>query len=111
MFALFLIVIGLVVAETIAQYCIQKSRKPNHEHYFIIALIAYAIVCVLLYRSFDFTSMSVVNALWNALSFLLIVAIGSYFYNEEIKFGDMVGLMLILSGTLLMFIYRHHGHK
>lgn len=108
---LFAIVSGLVIAETLAQYCIRKSREHNKGYYFIIGLLAYAIVCGLLYYSFSYTSMSVVNALWNAISFLAIVGIGAYFYNEGILIGDVIGLLLITIGTLLMFIYRHYHHK
>lgn len=105
------IILGLVIAEGFAQYCIQKSRQPNHGYYFIFAILAYTIVCGLLYYSFEHMPMSIINALWNALSVMFIVAIGAYFYNEGVLFGDLVGLTLIFFGTLLMFIYRRHHHN
>ena len=91
-----LIISGIVVSESIAQYCVKKSKMSDRKYYFCGAILAYAVVCVLLYYSYDYRSMGLVNALWSAFSVLAIVAVGRYFYNEELYVWDLIGIAFII---------------
>lgn len=104
---LLIIICCIVIAESIAQYCVRKSKEPNCKWYFFFAIIGYTIVCYLLYYSYDHRSIGIINALWSALSIISITSIGIYFYHEKLYLWDFFGMILIIIGIYLIFIYGH----
>lgn len=98
---------GIVISESIAQYCVKKSKLPNCFHYFMFGIMAYAAVCLLLYYSYDYKPMGIVNAVWSAASIIAIIMVGSYFYHETLYAEDYIGVLLVIAGIFLIFAYGH----
>ena len=85
------LVIGIAFFECYAQYTLKHDREnggKNKWRCLVAAGIAYAIVCYLLYKSYQYEGMGHVNILWSCVSILLAYAVGVSFFNEHInKYG------------------------
>lgn len=102
-----LIITGIVISESIAQYCVKKSKYPDCAHYFLFSILAYSVVCLLLYYSYDYKSMGIVNAIWSAASIIAIILVGGFFYHEKLYFYDYIGVLFTIIGIFLIFVYGH----
>jgi len=101
------LILGIVLSESIAQSCIKKSKSNGCFYYFLLGIISYGIVCGLLYKSYDYRSIGIVNALWSAVSVLSIALIGYYFHHDKFKIHDILGIILIVIGGFLVCGYGH----
>jgi len=104
---LLLLIFGLVIVESFGQYCVRKSKTPGCSHYFLFGILAYIMVCIILYHTYNHKPIGIVNALWSAFSVLAVLGIGMYFYHEKLYIFDYIGLLLILIGIFLIFVYGH----
>ena len=102
-----MIILAIVLAESFAQYCVRKSKQPLCWYYFILAILGYTAVCTLLYFSYDHKSMGIINALWSAFSIISITIVGAYFYHEKMYYWDIFGMISIIIGIFLIFVYGH----
>ena len=101
------LVIGIVLCETIAQSCIKYSRNTNNKNYICISVLFYAIVCFLLYKTYKYQNMGIVNVIWSCLSVLSVLFAGIILYHEKITKNDILGVILILIGLYFIFMDEH----
>ncbi len=112
MFDTFLLpyIFGISICEALAQYYIKCYHIYNHLYAIIIAIILYGFVCFLLYKTYDFKGMGLVNVLWSGMSVLLILTLGIVFFNEKVHLHDWIGIFLVVSGMILI-TYRNGTSK
>lgn len=67
----------------------------------------YAVVCWLLRRTYDYSNMGLVNAVWSALSVLSIVAVGTFMFHESLNMNDIIGFILVCISIGLIFVKGH----
>uniref|UniRef100_A0A6C0IVG3 EamA domain-containing protein n=1 Tax=viral metagenome TaxID=1070528 RepID=A0A6C0IVG3_9ZZZZ len=103
----FIIVMFIVAFEAGAQYCIKMSRSSDNTMFIVPAVILYSLVCGALYCSYEYRGMGIINAIWSALSVLAVTFVGMYFYHEEIRRKDMIGIALIFVGLYFIFVEGH----
>jgi len=107
-FFLFLILL-IIIFEAIAQYHVRKSKDRNMGYYFLVAILAYAIVCVLLRRCYDFDGIGMTNFIWSILSIITIMLVGAIAFDEKITYNDAIGIVLATVGLYFIFIMDHEN--
>jgi len=104
-----LIILLISISECLGQSCLKSLfNEPKKYYLYFIAVIFYSIVCYLLFLSYKYKSMGLVNVLWSGISVLLILSIGSIFFNETVTRLDILGVILVILG--IMCILGEGGH-
>jgi len=101
-----LIACVLTLVETFGQYLlykyhITKSTSPNIL-YPIATWILYGICIILLEFSYDYTSMGIIEVLWNAGLNTLIPLVGYIAFKQKIKPIGIFGIFLTTIGASLL---------
>lgn len=98
-YTLLFIILLISISECIGQSCLKKLfENPSKTHLYLVAVVFYSIVCYLLFLSYKYKGMGIVNVLWSGLSVLVIVSTGVIYFNEKITNLDKLGILLILIG-------------
>ena len=98
---LYLIILGIVVMEAIAQYFIKKYNEIPHPMYYILGIIFYALVAFLLNTSYNYSSMGMSQMLWSGMSVIAILLVGSFFFGETIEKNEWIGMIFIIIGLVI----------
>jgi len=103
----FLLIVGVVFFEGVAQYHIKKSKNTKNSLYILISIFAYSVVCLLLKRCYEFNGIGITNLTWSVISIITMLSIGVIMFNEEITRYDIMGICLCLLGMYLIFVRGH----
>lgn len=107
---LFLIIL-ISVAECVGTTCLKKMYiEPQKYWLFFMAVGAYILVCLMLFVSYRYETMGLINVLWSGVSILVILGAGMIFFNETITGYDKIGIVLILGGMTFILIECEHDH-
>jgi multidrug transporter EmrE-like cation transporter len=98
---LLVIVMFIVITETVAIACVKEFHNSSNYAYFILAILLYAVVCLLLDQSFNHRGMGVVNVIWSGLSVFLVAVFGVLFFKEKVHMHDIFAGVCITSGILI----------
>uniref|UniRef100_A0A6C0CQH5 Uncharacterized protein n=1 Tax=viral metagenome TaxID=1070528 RepID=A0A6C0CQH5_9ZZZZ len=101
------LLVFIVLTEAVAQYCIRRCKEEQKMHLFILGVFFYAFVCLGLYIMYDFRQMGSVNLLWSCMSIITIMIIGTVFFHEQLNIYDLIGMILVFTGLVLIFIKGH----
>jgi multidrug transporter EmrE-like cation transporter len=100
--SVFMILILIVICETTAISCIKRYHNNLGSHYFLFAVMFYAMVCYLLHCSFYLkNSMGLVNVAWSGMSVFAVAIIGILFFKEKIHYHDIFAGTLITIGMMI----------
>lgn len=92
------------------QSCLKYFNvKDNKIHYYLLAIMFYAMVCYLLIQSYKYKGMGLVNVLWSGISILVILSGSAIFFGEEITTMDKVGVVMVILGIILI-MYEENPH-
>jgi len=69
---------------------------------FPLTMFIYATQPIMFYFGLSFQTMGILNVLWNAVSSILVALTGFYLFNEKITARDCVGIVLCVSGIVLL---------
>lgn len=105
------IILLIVILETVAQTCLKKTKLTNNNNYACISVIAYAIICLLLVKTYSYKSMGIVNLVWSCFSILFIIFTGILFFHESITRYDVIGILFIFVGLYFVFMKDHVSIK
>lgn len=96
------IILLIVLCETTAMSCVKKYHGGDGSFYFIIAILFYALVCILLSHSLDYkNSIGMVNVAWSGLSVLAVALTGVLAFKETVHKHDIFAGLLITAGMLI----------
>jgi multidrug transporter EmrE-like cation transporter len=101
------LILGICMFETFAISNIKQYHLTHHWFQIPCIIVGYSVVCFLLYHSFAYEGMAIVNVLWSALSILFTTIVGTMYFKETITVYDFIGLSFILIGILFV---RGLGH-
>ncbi len=102
------IILGIGLCELCGQSCLKYFNINNKIQYYIYGVIFYALVCFLLYKSYKFKGMGIINVLWSGLSILLILSISIIFFGEKITTKDKIGIVFIILGMIFILYEGTH---
>ena len=100
------IVIAVGVFEAIAQSCLQKAQKTARRWLILVGLLCYGIVSILLYASYYYKGMGIVNAMWSGISIVLMLFLGRTLFDERVNRVEWIGVGLILIGVVIINSYN-----
>jgi multidrug transporter EmrE-like cation transporter len=107
---LLFIVIAISLCELMGQSCLKYfNTKDSKIHYYLLAIMFYAMVCYLLIQSYKYKGMGLVNVLWSGISILVILSGSAIFFGEEITTMDKVGVVMVILGIILI-MYEENPH-
>lgn len=98
---LVIIIVGIVICETIAQYHIKKYNEIPDKYYYLMGLGFYGIIVYLLNEAYNKTSMGTTKVLCAGISSIIILLIGRLFFGEKVETNEWIGMMLILLGVAI----------
>lgn len=102
----FVVFVGLF--EALAQSSIQSAERFQNKSYIGLAVVSYAVVCILLYKSYQYKGVGIVNVLWSGVSIVLMISIGYFIFGERITFVEWIGVVCILIGMCIIHAcYKH----
>lgn len=102
------LILSVVGFEGIAQYNLKQSKLNNNSFKFLlIAIVSYAVVCVLLRKCYNFTGVGITNFVWSIVSIVTMIMVGTFFFHEKITKNDIFGILICLIGLYFIFIKDH----
>lgn len=90
----------IVAAETAAMSCLKKGVQDYR--WFAAGLGFYAIVSVLLTRTFALEGLALTNALWSAASIMATTTVGVLAFKEALHAHDFFAIGMIGAGVLIL---------
>lgn len=100
------ILIGITIIEIFAQTLIRTFYDNRKVYLFFIGWFLYGVLLYLLYRAYFYSNFAIANAIWSALSIIGTTLVGVFYFKEAISTGEILGIVLILVGTLVTGIYE-----
>lgn len=101
----FYILIGLVITisilEICGQTCIRKYREDGHIQFIILGIILYLIVVALLFHSYRYHGMGIINLLWSCLSIIMAIIVGYFVFNEA--FNHYMAMAVVFAVSAIVF--------
>jgi multidrug transporter EmrE-like cation transporter len=95
------IIVSIAFFECYAQYTLKKGRREGGDQKWICLMtagVAYAVICYLLYTSYQYDGIGHVNLLWSCISIVLAYAVGVSFFDEHInKYGYLAILFACIA--------------
>lgn len=67
-----------------------------------LTMLIYSLQPLLFFKSMLFQGMGIINALWNAVSSIIIALIGCLVFGEKISFTKWIGIALCSVGIMLI---------
>jgi len=101
------LIVATGIIEIAAQVCAKKSYITNDKRYMLTTFLLYGIISLLLIRTYKYSTMGLVNAMWNAFTTISIVVIGMCVYGEKINGWGISGIALTLVGFYLIYVKGH----
>ena len=103
---IYLLVIGILLAETIALSFLKEYSVSANFLFYLLGLLFYVGVTVLLVQSFKYEGMGVVNVLWSAFSIMFVLIAGIIIFKEKIHLVELLGVIMVLGGVSLIRIFE-----
>lgn len=100
------LIFGISCSEAIAQTCIGYYKLYKTIYLLLLALFFYAIVVFLLYKSYKYKGIGLVNVLWSGMSIIIMLTTGVIIFKEELHVHDIIGIILIVIGMYLIYLKK-----
>lgn len=97
-----LMIIILTFLDVYVFYLLKNYQSTNKISYYLIAVVIYAIIAYLLSRTFAFSNVAVINAIWNAMSVIFVFILGLVVFKQSINSKDIIGIVLIVIGIIVI---------
>jgi small multidrug resistance pump len=100
-----------VICETIATTAMQASQQFTKLVPSLIVVIGYAVSFYLMALTLKYMPVGIVYAIWSGLGILFIAAIGYMAFGQKLDLPAMLGLVLIITGILIIHLFsKTAGH-
>ena len=98
-----LVVIGLIVAESGAQYFLQRAVKGSRDMHLAAGSALYVLVAVLYYHLLSTGDpMAMANSVWNAGTEVSIALVGWFFFRQKLGVRQVIGIAVTMFGIHLL---------
>lgn len=99
-YILITLVIFISILEICGQTCIRKFRENGNKQFIILGIALYLAVVLLLFHSYRYHGMGIVNLLWSCLSIIMAVVVGHFIFNEEVNHYMAMAIVLAFAAIL-----------
>jgi multidrug transporter EmrE-like cation transporter len=100
-YILITLVIFISILEICGQTCIRKFRDNGQRHFIILGIALYLAVVLLLFHSYRYHGMGIVNLLWSCLSIIMAIVVGHFIFNED--FNHYMAIAIVLAFGAIVF--------
>lgn len=98
-----LAVIGLIVAESGAQYFLQRAVKGSRDTHLAVGSALYVLVAILYYFLLSTGDpMAMANSVWNAGTEVSIALVGWFFFKQKLGPRQLLGIAVTMLGIHLL---------
>ncbi len=98
-----LLVIGLIAAESGAQYFLQRAVKGARGTHLVAGSALYVLVAMLYYRLLATGDpMATANSVWNAGTEVSIALVGWFFFKQKLGRRQIAGILVTMFGIHLL---------
>lgn len=101
---LIILLLFIVVSESTAQFFIKKCKTTRNWQFLLLAVLMYSLVCLGLYKVYDYKTMGVANLMWSCMSIVSIALVGIIYFHEKITFYDLLGVVFVFIGFFLIYM-------
>jgi drug/metabolite transporter (DMT)-like permease len=104
-FILIVCILFISLLETFGQGLIKSAHDHRHAPvvvYIGLALAVYAIIVLVLYYTFGYQSMAIVNAWWNIMTSITVTLSGLLIFHEHLAGTEMIGVIMVLLGSFFL---------
>ena len=91
-----------IIAEVFATSALKNSEGYTKLYPSLISILLYGLSFYLLSLTVKHIPIGITYAVWSGLGIVLINAIGYFYYHESINLSTIVGLILIISGVIVV---------
>lgn len=99
------LILGIVGCEALAQSNLKEAHinPDNKITHICTAMFFYALVCILLFFTYDYMQFSLVNSTWSVMSIMAITFIGIFRFHETFPLHDKIAWILMVSGLCIVY--------
>ncbi len=97
-----LLILAAAIFEGGGTWAIKEGYLQKDPWYLAISVLFFTGVVWMFYKVYHYEKMSIVNAYYNAFSFVIITAVGVFMFGEKLSLCEKIGLALIFAGVLVM---------
>ena len=101
----YIILFIAIVAETISTSCLKLSNQFTRFWPSVFVVIGMVSCTYLLSIVFKIMPVGITNAIWSAVSIILVTAVGIVYYKEPFDFPTALGIVLIIAGIVIINLY------
>ena len=94
-----------VAAETIGTTALQASQQFSKLWPSVICVVAYAAAFYMLSLALKVMPVGILYAVWSGLGIVLIAAIGFAVFGQKLDLPAILGIIMILSGILVIHLF------
>ncbi len=98
------LIVATGIVEIAAQIFAKQAYITNDKRYMLLTFLLYGVISLLLIRTYRYSTMGLVNAMWNAFTTISIVLIGMYVYKEKVNGWATLGIAMTLVGFYLIYV-------
>jgi len=98
---MWLLLVIVIILETATMTLLEYSAN-NHNNYYILGIILYAITAYIFYRVLIIGKLGISNALWNVSTIILITLVSIFYFKEELDIYGKFGIMFAILSVILM---------
>jgi small multidrug resistance pump len=103
----YIILFIAVAAETIGTTALQASQQFTRLWPSIICVVSYALAFYLLSLALKVMPVGILYAVWSGLGIVLIAAIGYTVFGQKLDLPAILGIIMILSGILVIHLFSN----
>lgn len=103
----YIILFFAVTAETIGTTALQASQQFTRLWPSVICVISYAAAFYLLSLALKVMPVGILYAVWSGLGIVLIAAIGYAAFGQKLDLPAILGIIMILSGILVIHLFSN----
>jgi small multidrug resistance pump len=103
----YIILFFAVAAETIGTTAMQASQQFTRVWPSVICVISYAAAFYLLSLALKVMPVGILYAIWSGLGIVLIAAIGYTVFGQKLDLPAVLGIIMILSGILVIHLFSN----
>ena len=100
----------MIIFEVIATSLIPKTQQFTVVSFSILVLIGYGLAFYLLSMTSQTLALGVVYAIWSGLGIVLVTGIAWFAYGQKLDFYALIGIGLILAGTVVINLFSTTSH-
>jgi multidrug transporter EmrE-like cation transporter len=94
----------IITIETSAQLLLDKATYSKNKLYLIAGIICYNVMAYLYYLLLFKGNLGILNAVWNAISTLVVSLLGFVLFTEKMSIMAIFGMILTVIGVGFMSV-------